>query len=353
MIQEKNHIILQDIKSIVTQKLSWKKFINKTILITGGNGFLPSYIVKSLLAANELYKLNIKIICIIRSSKSKKNRLRSLLNIKNLKLIHHNLQSPLPKKFPKSDFIIHSASQASPKYFKVDPVGTLIPNSIGTYYLLEYAIKCKAEKFLFVSSGEVYGYPLNYNKVVKENDYGFLDPTILRSCYAESKRMGETMCISYSKQFKLKTSIVRPFHTYGPGLMLDDGRVFADFIANVVEKKDLLIKGLGSEKRCFCYISDATIGFLRVLINGDDGEAYNIANPDCEISIKKLAELICKIYPKYNLKVKNKILASKLSYLKSPITRILTSIEKVKKKGWKPKISLEEGFKRTIDSFIV
>ena len=80
----------------------------------------------------------------------------------------------------------------------------MIPNSIGTYYLLEYAVKCKAEKFLFVSSGEVYGYPLNYNKVVKENDYGFLDPTILRSCYAESKRIGETMCISFSKQFKLK-----------------------------------------------------------------------------------------------------------------------------------------------------
>lgn len=353
MILEKNPIILQDIKNIVTQKISWKKFENKTILITGGNGFLASYIIKSLLAANKLHKLNIKIICIIRSSKSKKSRLKSLLKIKNLKLIHHNLQYPLPKKFPKSDFIIHSASQASPKYFKVDPVGTLIPNSIGTYYLLEYAVKCKVERFLFISSGEVYGDPLNSNKPVKENDYGFLDPTNLRSSYAESKRIGETMCISYSKQFKLKTSIVRPFHTYGPGLMLDDGRVFADFIANVVEQKDLLIKGLGSEKRCFCYISDVIVGFLKILINGDNAEAYNIANPDGEISIKKLAKLICKIYPKYNLKVRNKISASKSSYLKSPITRILPSIEKIKKKGWKPKISLEEGFKRTIDSFIV
>ena len=93
---------------------------------------------------------------------------------------------------------------------------------------------------MFFSSGEVYGNPLNHSKQIKENDYGYLDPTNLRSCYAESKRMGEAMCIAYSKQFKIHTNIVRPFHTYGPGVSLDDGRVFADFVSDVVSKKNIL-----------------------------------------------------------------------------------------------------------------
>jgi nucleoside-diphosphate-sugar epimerase len=353
MIKETNTVIKEDLESIISEKLLWDKFKNKIILITGGNGFLASYITKSLLSANNYHKLNIKIISLIRSRTSYKNRIKSIINNKNLSLVYHNLKEPLPNNFPKSDFIIHSASQASPKYFGLDPVGTLLPNSIGTYFLLEYAIKCKAEKFLFFSSGEVYGNPLDRNKEIKEHDYGYLNPTILRSCYAESKRIGETMCVAYSKQFNLHTNIVRPFHTYGPGLNLDDGRVFADFVAAVVAKRNIIIKGNGSEKRCFCYLSDATTGFLRILLNGANREAYNLANPSCEISIKNLAKLISNLYPNYNIKVKFIKSISDGKYLKSSITRILPSIKKIKKIGWSPNISLEEGFSKTINSFIL
>lgn len=229
----------------------------------------------------------------------------------------------------------------------------MLPNSIGTFHLLNYAVKCNSEKFLFFSSGEVYGVPLDKNKKINENNYGHLDPTNLRSCYAESKRLGETMCVVCSKQFNLNVSIVRPFHTYGPGLDLDDGRVFADFIADVVLKKKINIIGKGLEKRCFCYLSDATVGFLSILLNGVDREAYNLANPSCEISIKKLAKLISNLFPEKNIKIKFNNLVIKKNYLKSPLVRALPSIEKIKKLGWFPKTSLEEGFKKTIRSFII
>ena len=353
MIKETNEIIKDDLKNIISEKLSWVKFKNKNILITGANGFLASYIVKSLLSANIYYKLNLKIYCLVRNRKSRLNRLKFIKKNKNLKIIYHNLNNPLPKKLPNADFIIHSASQASPKYYKTDPVGTLLPNSIGTFNLLEYAIKCKSEKFLFFSSGEVYGVPLDVNKKIREDGYGYLDPVNLRSCYPESKRIGETMCVAYAKQFNLNINIVRPFHTYGPGLSLNDGRVFADFVADVVHKRKIIIKGSGLEKRCFCYLSDATIGFLKILLNGVNGEVYNLANPSCEISIKNLAKLISKLFPDLKIKIQFKKTGIKKSYLKSPVTKILPSIKKIKQIGWFPKTSLEKGFKKTINSFIL
>lgn len=351
MIKENNLIIKEDLKNIILEKLPWYKFRNKTVLITGGNGFLASYIIKSLLSADIYYKLKLKIICLIKSKTSKMTRLRYVKNSKNLMIVYHNFKNQLPKNFPCSHFIIHAASQASPKYYHADPVGTILPNTMGTFHLLKYAVKCKSEKFLFFSSGEVYGVPVDKNKKINEDNYGYLDPTNFRSCYAESKRIGETMCVVYSKQFNLNINIVRPFHTYGPGLNLDDGRVFADFVADVVSKRKIIIKGDGSEKRCFCYISDATIGFLSILLNGVNGEAYNLGNPSCEISIKNLAKLISNLFPNRDIKIKFKSPSIKKNYVKSPVLRALPSIEKIKKLGWSPKTSLEEGFSKTINSF--
>jgi len=248
--------------------------------------------------------------------------------------------------------VIHAASQASPKFYAIDPVGTLLTNTIGTQHLLEYAVRSKAERFMFFSSGEVYGVPLNPMEPITETSYGYLDPMNVRSCYAESKRIGETMNIAWAKQYGLDTVIVRPFHTYGPGMALDDGRVFADFVADVVAKRDIVVKGDGSEKRCFCYLADATAGFLSVLLNGVNSEAYNVANPYCEISMKNLAKLISNLFPDRNTKIRFEQSASEKNYIKSPVLKALPSIYKIKKLGWLPETSLEEGFTKTIKSFI-
>jgi nucleoside-diphosphate-sugar epimerase len=347
-----SEIVHRDLFQILKSNINWDRFKNKTVFISGGAGLLPSYLVQSLLHANCIHNLKLKVICMSRSSESLNKRLGYCLNDPYFKAIIHDVTRPIPVEVMPSDFVIHAASQASPKFYAIDPVGTLLTNTIGTQHLLEYAARSKAQRFMFFSSGEVYGAPLNPMEPITETSYGYLDPMNVRSCYAESKRIGETMSIAWAKQHGLDTVVVRPFHTYGPGMALDDGRVFADFVADVVAKRDIVVKGDGSEKRCFCYLADATVGFLSVLLNGINSEAYNVANPACEISMKNLAELISNLFPNRNIKIRFEVSSAKKNYIKSPILKALPSIEKIKKLGWLPKTSLEEGFTKTIKSFI-
>jgi UDP-glucuronate decarboxylase len=346
----KNRIINEDVIEIKSRINFFHYFKDKTLLISGAGGFLPAYLVDTLMSLDNSY--NIRIIAIVRNLEKAKKRLVHWSSDKRLKIVEHDVIIPYESKI-KIDFIIHAASQASPKYYGVDPVGTLNPNVIGTINLLNLAKDHQVESFLFFSSGEVYG-EVDYHDIpIKEDTFGYLNPTKVRACYGESKRMGENICISYHAQFGVNTKIVRPFHTYGPGMLLDDGRVFADFVSNVLNKQDLLLKSDGSSVRAFCYISDATVGFLNVLVNGVNGEAYNVGNPYEEKSIYDLALIISNIYPELNLKVKRSIQDNLDSnYLKSPISRNSPDINKIIKLGWNPIVNSHDGFKRTIESFI-
>ncbi len=351
MIPESNPIIKEDLERIASANLPWDTLRDKTVLVTGGGGFLAAYLIKSMLNISRLSKLNIQVICVARNTGSVKVRLSDYLGSPDLLVVQHDVSHPLTSDFPRADFIVHSASQASPKYYGVDPVGTLLANAAGTMYLLEHALKSQAERFLFFSSGEVYGVPVDPNQMVGEQDFGYLDPMIVRSCYAESKRIGETMCAAWAQQHGLHTSVVRPFHTYGPGMALDDGRVFADFVADVVAKRDIVLKSDGLAKRPFCYVSDATVGFLTVLLKGDKAEAYNVGNPAAEISMRDLATLIAGLFPERGVGTQFKVQVSSHAYLNSPITRSCPDIEKIKGLGWAPTFGLQDGFRRTVQSF--
>ena len=350
-IADLNPIIIEDLQRIASAKLSWEDLRDKTLLVTGGGGFLAAYLIKSLLEVGRLNKLNVKVICVARSYRSVVARLSSYLEAEDLSIVLHDISQPLPSNFPQAQFIIHCASQASPKYYGIDPVGTLLANSVGTMYLLDHAIKCQAEKFLFFSSGEVYGIPLDSGQLIGEKDFGYIDPMNLRSCYAESKRIGETMCVAWSKQYNLHTNVVRPFHTYGPGMAVDDGRVFADFVADAVAKRDVVVKSDGLALRPFCYVADAIIGILLVLLRGAKAEAYNLANPDAEISIRDLASLISSLFPERGISTRFEVKVISDAYLKSPISRSCPNIEKIKGLGWSPTVGLHDGFSRTIKSY--
>lgn len=352
VLPESNPVIKEDLERIASVRLPWDALRDKTVLVTGGGGFLAAYLIKSLLTVGRQNKLNIKVICIARSTRSVEARLAAYLGAPDLSVFQHDISQPLPSDFPRADFIIHSASQASPKYYGIDPVGTLLANSAGTMYLLEHAVKSQAEKFLFFSSGEVYGVPVDPNQLVGERDYGYIDPMNVRSCYAESKRIGETMCAAWAQQHGLHTSVVRPFHTYGPGMALDDGRVFADFVADVVAKRDIVLKSDGLALRPFCYIADATIGFLTVLLTGGKAEAYNVGNPAAEITIRDLAAVVAGLFPERGIGTQFDVPVSSNAYLKSPISRSCPSIEKIKCLGWSPIVSVQNGFRRTIQSFL-
>jgi nucleoside-diphosphate-sugar epimerase len=163
--------------------------------------------------------------------------------------------------------------------------------------------------------------------------------------------MGENMCVSWSHQFQIPISIVRPFHTYGPGMDLTDGRVYADFVSDIIHNRDIVMKSDGLAKRAFCYLTDATLGFFKVLLEGKDREAYNIGNPDQEISILNLAEKLVKLFPEKKLQVvKYETVAA--GYLKSNVNRNAPDIAKAKNLGWFPKVSIENGFKRTVENYL-
>ena len=200
------------------------------------------------------------------------------------------------------DFVIHAASQASPKFYSTDPVGTFAANIIGTWRMLETARDARSEGFLFFSSGEVYGHLEDPLVPVSETSFGYLDPVNVRSCYAEGKRGGETLCACWHSQFGIPAKIIRLSHTYGPRMDLSDGRVFADFVADVVAGRNIVMKSDGSARRPFCYLADAIEGIFTVLLHGNGGEAYNVGS-DSEISILELAELLCRLFPERKCRV--------------------------------------------------
>ena len=346
-----NPIILADLQSIYSQKIDWKRFANKTVLVSGANGFLPAYMVEMLLFLNSVdTSMNVRVIALVRNREKAKQRFRDYADDPHLSLLVQDVCNEVVVD-DKIDFIIHAASQASPKYYKSDPVGTLSANVLGTINLIKLAQQHGVESFLYFSSGEVYGEVRAEQMPVKEDQYGYVDPTQLRSCYAESKRMGENICVSWFHQYGVPARIVRPFHTYGPKMLLDDGRVYADFVANILQGEDIAMKSDGSARRAFCYLSDATAGFFTVMLTGDCGTAYNVGNPDGEHSILELARIVAGLYPANNTKVLEMAPVTDSNYLKSAITRNSPNVDRAGMLGWRPVVSAAEGFKRTIESY--
>jgi nucleoside-diphosphate-sugar epimerase len=349
----RNAVIQEDLETIAQSNLPWSELDGKVILISGANGFLPAYMVETLLFLNERKtgSEKLKVIGLVRNKDKAVSRFSHHQDRSDFQLIVQNVCQSVHID-GKIDYIVHAASQASPKYYGKDPVGTLSANVIGTSNLLNLAKDNAVEGFLFFSSGEVYGEVTASQIPTKESDYGYVDPTNVRSCYGESKRMGETMCVSWFYQYGVPTKIVRPFHTYGPGMSLDDGRVYADFVADIVDGRDIIINSDGTATRAFCYLADAVQGFFTVMLKGENGQAYNVGNPEGEISIWDLAKTLVSLFPEKGLKVVKKEVIPPSGYLRSNILRNSPDISKIQGLGWQPTTSIEEGFYRTIRSFL-
>lgn len=349
-----NKIINEDLDFILSENLDWNYFQGKTILVTGANGFIPSYIVLSFLAMNEKFRFKsseqLKVVGVVRNLKKSREKFRNILTNPNLELVENDVVKPFEYE-NKIDIIVHAASQASPKFYAVDPVGTLKANTLGTMNFLEFAVKNNCEKFIFISSCDVYGIPSENQKVLEETNCGNVCITEFRSCYGESKRMGETMCVSYAKQFGLYVNMLRLAHTYGPGIPFDDGRVFADFAKNIVHNENIKIKSDGSAKRPFLYIADMVRAFFIILLNAPSGEAYNIAAENLT-SIRELAEILCALYPEKNLHAEFGRQDNK-NYVPSKACGTSISTKKLQSLGWKQMVSISQGFKRMIDSYVV
>ena len=339
-----------DLRSIADRPLPWEALAGKTVLVTGANGFLAAGAVDFLLwlNGNRNAAAPTRVVGLVRNRDRGQARFGAHAGRADLELLVQDVCDPLPEAV-RPDFVLHAASQASPKYYGVDPVGTLSANTVGTYRLLEHARRSGTARFLYYSSAEVYGVPPD--EAVKEDSYGRLDPMEVRSCYAESKRMGENMAVSWHRQYGLSTVVVRPFHTYGPGMDLADGRVFADFVADVVAGRDIVLNSDGSAIRAFSFLSDTVAGVFAALLRGADATAYNIGNDRAAISVLGLAELLASLYPERGIRVRRQAPAPDASYLKSPVSAIRPDVSRLRALGWEPLVGLEEGFRKTIRSY--
>ena len=241
-----------DFQELVSQNLDYEFLRNKTLLITGATGMLGRYLTEYFIYLNAEKNLNLRILLIVRNLKKVELLFGNKLN-KNIQCLVSELNTPLRTE-ENINYIIHAASLADPQYYKTNPVDVALPNILGTYYLLELARKKKIEHFLYFSSAEVYG-KISNSQLITENTLGTIDPLDIRSCYSESKRMGETLCKSYYEQYQIPVTCLRIFHTYGPTLDYHhDQRVFSEFVKSVIENNQIVMKSTGEAKRAFCYV---------------------------------------------------------------------------------------------------
>ena len=234
---------------------------------------------------------------------------------------------------------------ASPKDFTYKPVDTIKSHVFGTYNILEIAKKYNS-KVLYISTVEIYGDWSSKNSI-KEDDMGPILCNNSRSSYPVSKRLCESMLSSFIEQYNIEFVSIRMSHTIGPGISLNDGRAFAEFISTVLNNKDIILHSDGSAKRTYTYITDAVSAMLIAFISGKEN-FYNVANTENILSIKELAQLIIDISNKKNLKVIIKSNNSKFNYLNFDLGMMDNT--KIKELGWKPRVNAYETFQRTIKS---
>jgi len=343
------NFIEEDIKSIISENLDWKKLSGKNILITGASGMLPAYLIDVIcyLVENKIIE-NVLLLALVRNLDYAQNRFKIYSKIRYLRFVVQDVNKDINIK-EDINVIIHAASQASPKYYINDPVGTLLPNITGTINLLNLARKKNVENFIYFSSSEVYG---NYlGESIDETNYGSIDPLEERSCYSESKRMGETICISWFRQYNIPIKIIRPFHTYGPGMKIGDGRAFVDFAFNIINSENIDIRSDGTAIRSYCYLKDAALAYFYILFEGENGQAYNVGNPYEQYSIKELAQILIDLFPRKKLSITLNPEYNDKNYKPSSINRSVPNIEKIRKLGWEPKTDVKSGFFRTINSY--
>jgi len=334
------------------------RIAGKNLLITGGAGFLGYYLVLAALHWNKHADAGSKIRLTVYDNfaRGTPEWLTALRTDSNLTLVRQDLIQPLPSDMGDFQYIIHAAGIASPKFYRKYPLQTIDANINGLRNLLDYSVR-QAERgqpvegVLFYSSSEIYGDPVA-NAIPTPEDYrGNVSCTGPRACYDESKRFGETMCVTFARQYGVPVKMARPFNNYGPGLKITDGRVLPDFARDVLSGRDIVMYSDGSPKRTFCYSADAITGYYKVLTKGHPGEAYNIGIERPEISMAELAEKVIAIAREL-FDYRGKLVRGKSTeadYLVDNPNRRCPVIEKARSHlGYEPGILIDEGLHRSL-----
>lgn len=335
-----NSTIEQDVNGIISSKIKWDDYRNKKVLITGCNGMIGQYIVYTLIQLNKLYNYNITIYGLCRNKEKAQELFRN-----EVKLIIQDVEKEITID-DNIDYIVHTASPANPMFYSERPVDTILANTMGTKNTLELARKNNAQ-YCYISTMEIYGEMDNYYGI-KEDEFGRINSLEIRSCYPESKKLGENMCIAYKEQYGVNVKIIRPSYTYGPGMTINDPRVQCEFMKKVLDDEDIVMKSDGSMKRTYTYVADVVAGIFYAILAGKD-VVYNVANETAIISIKELAETIINSKPNAKSKVITQIQEQKGW---SKVKPKIMNCDRLRNIGWNPMVTVEDGIKKTMEYHI-
>ncbi len=343
MSRLESSVYLSELDAVCSLELPWEKLNDKTVVISGATGMIGSFLIDALMRKNSVGALGCDVVALGRSAEKARTRL-PYFGHDHFSFEEGSVMAAGYLPAASADYVLHLASSTHPRQYAADPIGTIRANVDGLQNLLEYSASCGA-RLLFASSVEVYGENRGDVERFDEGYCGYIDCNTLRACYTESKRLGEAMCQAYRSQKGADAVIARIARVYGPTLLSDDSKALSQFIHKALNGEDVVLKSAGTQEFSYLHVADAVSGLLYVLLSGDDGAAYNLADPTSDVMLKELAGLVADAG---GVKVVFDIPDVQEAAGYSKASRALMDGSKAKELGWEPRFKIADGVAETL-----